>query len=231
MMRGGNVDCDRGNDAPSVVTNEISDVVARFVASCFMDSPLPQPNAEYDSLVWNQTDFSIAELAGATFSKCTFTGCDFSGLRLASTRFEDCRFTDSNLSNIVVDHTRFDDAAFTRCKLVGLNFGLSDPLTFGLSLTQCLLRYVNFSQLRWKRAILTDCDAFDSDFGGAKLLGADLTRTRFHACRFTGADLSGADFSHATGYDLDVRTEKLTRAKFTLPEAMNLLAPFGVDIV
>lgn len=197
----------------------------------FMDSSLPPPGAECDGIVWTQTDFTEADLAGTSFSNCVFTGCDFSGLRLTATRFEDCRFADANLSNTIVDHTRFDGAVFERCKLVGLNFGLSDSLTFTLSLTQCLLRYVNFSQLRWKNAVLTDCDAFDSDFGGARLERADLTRTRFRACRFTGADLSGADFSHATGYDLDVRTEKLAKAKFTLPEVLNLLGPFGVEIV
>ncbi len=196
-----------------------------------MNFSLPQPGAEYDGVVWNQTDFTEADLTGTSFSNCAFTGCDFSGLRLTSTRFEDCRFTDANFSNTVIDHTRFDSAAFARCKLVGLNFGLSDPLTFTLSLTQCLLRYVNFSQLRWKNAVLTDCDVFDSDFGGARLDRADFTRTRFRACRFAGADLSGADFSHAAGYDLDVRTEKLAKARFTLPEALNLLGPFGVEIV
>jgi len=113
---------------------------------------------------------------------------------------------------------------------VGLNFGSSDPLSFSLTLRRCLLRYVNFSPLRWRKAVVSDCDAVDSDFRGAKLVGADFTRTRFRACRFSGADLSGADFSHAEGYDLDLRTENLKKAVFTMPEALNLLAPFDLEI-
>jgi fluoroquinolone resistance protein len=185
---------------------------------------------EYEGVAWDHYDFTAEDLSGAQFQDCTFDGCDFSGVKLSDTRFEDCRFTDANLSNTVVDHTRFDGVTFTACKLVGLNFGASDPLAFALSLDRCLLRYVNFSQLRWRQAVATDCDAQDCDFRGAKLVGADFTRTRFRSCRFTGADLSGADFSHAQDYDLDLRTENLKKAVFTMPEAMNLLAPFGLEI-
>jgi uncharacterized protein YjbI with pentapeptide repeats len=131
----------------------------------------------------------------------------------------------------VVDHTRFDGAVFEGCKLVGLNFGSADPLTFTLSLTKCLLRYVNFSQMRWKKAVVSDCDAVDSDFRGAQLAGADFSRTRFRACRFSGADLSKADFRHAEGYDLDLRTDILKKAQFSMPEALNLLAPFDLEIL
>lgn len=188
------------------------------------------PGSEYEGVVWDHVDFTGEDLARAEFQGCTFTGCDFSGVRLSATRFEDCRFADSNLSNAVVDHTRFDGVTFEACKLVGLNFGASDPMTFGLALERCLLRYVNFSQLRWRKAVVRDCDAQDCDFRGSHLVAADFTRTRFRSCRFTGADLSSADFSHAQDYDLDVRTETLKKATFTLPEAMNLLAPFGLEI-
>ena len=188
------------------------------------------PGTDYEDVTWDRRDFTADDLAGATFSGCTFTGCDFSGVRLSATRLESCRFIDCNLSNTVVDHTRFDGVTFETCKLVGLNFGSADPLTFGLSLTQCVLKYVNFSQLRWKKAVVTDCDAHDSDFRGAQLVGANLRKTRFRSCRFSGADLQKADFSHAEGYDLDLRTENLKKAIFSLPEALNLLAPFDLEI-
>lgn len=189
-----------------------------------------QPGQEYDDVVWDRYDFTPWDLGGSTFSRCTFLGCDFSGLRWTSTRFEDCTFRDCNLSNTVVDHTRFDGVRLEGCKLVGLNFGAIDPLTFGLSLDRCVLRYVNFSQLRWKNALVTDCDALDSDFRGAQMVGADFRRSRFRGCRFHAADLQKADFSHCEGYDLDVRTENLRKAKFSLPEALNLLSPFDLEV-
>jgi len=185
---------------------------------------------DYDGVTWERRDFTGEDLSSITFSGCTFSGGDFSGLRLSNTRFESCRFVDCNLSNTVLDHTRFDGVAFQGCKLVGVNFGSADPLTFGLALNQCILKYVNFSQLRWKKAVVTDCDAHDSDFRGAQLVGADFRKTRFRSCRFSGSNLQKADFSHAEGYDLDLRTENLKMALFTMPEALNLLAPFELEI-
>jgi len=192
--------------------------------------PTFQTGEEYDQVTWDRFDFTSQDLTRSTFSRCSFVGCDFSSLKLSETRFETCEFRDCNLSNTVVDHTRFDGVTFEGCKLVGLNFGASDPLTLGLSLTRCVLRYVNFSQLRWKNAVLTDCEALDSDFRGAQLVGADFSRTRFRGCRFHAANLQKADFRHAEGYDLDVRTENLKKAKFSLPEALNLLAPFDLEV-
>jgi fluoroquinolone resistance protein len=185
---------------------------------------------DYDGAVWDQHDFTGDDLAGTTFSSCTFQGCDLSGLRLSATRWERCRLVECNLSNTVLDHTRFDGVVLDRCKLVGLNFGAVDPLVFELSLLKCLLRYVNFSQIRWRKAIVRDCEASDSDFRGAQMAGADFRGTRFRACRFHAADLSKADFSGAEGYDLDLRTENLKKAIFSLPEALNLLAPFDLDL-
>lgn len=186
--------------------------------------------ADHDGVVWERYDFTAQDLSAATFSNCTFDGCDFSSLKLSKTRFEGCRFHECNLSNVGIDHTRFDGVAFESCKLVGLNFGLADSLVFDLSLTKCLLRYVNFSQVRWKNAVAVQCEASDSDFRGAQLIGADFRGTKFRACRFHASDLSKADFSGAEGYDLDVRTENLKKAIFSLPEALNLLAPFDLEI-
>ena len=185
---------------------------------------------DYAGVVWTHHDFTHDDLTGTTFSSCTFDACDFSGVRLSGTRFEACRFVESNFSNTIVDHTRFDAVVLESCKLVGLNFGSADLLIFELSVSKCLLRYVNFSQIRWKGAVLTDCDASETDFRGAQMAGADLRRTRFRACRFSGANLEKADFSHAEGYDLDLRTENLKKAIFTLPEALNLLVPFDLDV-
>jgi hypothetical protein len=49
---------------------------------------------------------------------------------------------------------------------------------------------------------------------GADFSGVDLLGTIFHNC-----DLCGADFSSSIQYDIDPRTNKITKAKFSLPEA------------
>ena len=188
------------------------------------------PGMDYDGVAWEHRDFTDEDFSGTTFSSCTFEACDFSAMRFSQTRFEACRFVECNLSNVVVDHARFDGVVFETSKLVGLNFALADLLVFELAFLKCLLRYVNFSQIRWKKAVVKECEASDSDFRGTQLVGADFRGTKFRACRFHTADLSKADFSGAEGYDLDLQTENLKKAIFSLPEALNLLAPFDLEI-
>jgi uncharacterized protein YjbI with pentapeptide repeats len=59
------------------------------------------------------------------------------------------------------------------------------------------------------------------DFNGVELLG-----TVFHNC-----DLCSADFSSSTQYDIDPRTNKITKAKFSFPEAAGLLRAFDITLV
>jgi len=54
----------------------------------------------------------------------------------------------------------------------------------------------------------------------------DLTGTIFH-----NSDLSKADFSNASNYDIDPKTNKIKKAKFSLPEALQLLRGFDITIV
>lgn len=185
---------------------------------------------EFDGQVWDQISFRDQDLSQVTFSHCRFVSCDFSSLVLSGTRFENCEFSECNLSNTVISNTRFDEVVLRGCKLAGLNFGAIDTLAFGLRLEGCLLRYVNFSQLRWRKAVVQDCDLHESDFRGGQYVEANFQKSRFRECRFSGANLTGADFRFAEGYDLDPRTEQLKKAKFSLPEAMNLLSPFGIDV-
>lgn len=169
-------------------------------------------------------------VAGGEYEGITWSGVDLTGLVFDKMRFENCRFEQCNLSNVVISYARFDGVVMVGCKLVGPNFGAVDPLAFGLRLEGCVLRYVNFSQLRWRQAAVVDCEVVDCDFRGAQMPQADFRRSRFRNTRFSGADLTGADFRGAEGYDLDLRTEKLKGAAFSHPEAMNLLAPFGLKL-
>jgi len=50
-------------------------------------------------------------------------------------------------------------------------------------------------------------------------MGTELHETEFYHC-----DLRKADFRDATGYKVDILGSRLKDAKFSLPEAVNLLA-------
>ncbi|MBS0627616.1 MAG: pentapeptide repeat-containing protein, partial [Verrucomicrobia bacterium] len=53
----------------------------------------------------------------------------------------------------------------------------------------------------------------------------DLLGTIFH-----NSDLSKADFSGSENYEIDVRLNKVKKARFSLPEALGLLRGFDIEV-
>ena len=73
---------------------------------------------------------------------------------------------------------------------------------------------------------LKECYFTNTCLNGADFGSVDLSGTLFHNC-----DLCKADFSSAINYTIDPQTNKIKKAKFSLPEAMGLLRSFEIDIV
>lgn len=73
---------------------------------------------------------------------------------------------------------------------------------------------------------LKECYFTNNQLKGADFYDVDLSGTVFHNC-----DLTMADFSTAMQYDIDPQTNKIKKAKFSLPEAVGLLKAFDITIV
>ena len=68
------------------------------------------------------------------------------------------------------------------------------------------------------------------DFFETNLIKADFTGSGLRGTVFNQADLREADFRGAVDYVIDVRSSKLSKAKFSSPEALNLLYSLGIII-
>jgi fluoroquinolone resistance protein len=176
-------------------------------------------------------NFSKKSLDRSSFSDCTFNGCDFSESMLRNARFYACIFTNCNLSLVKLDGCRFQETHFIDCKIVGADFFKCGKPFFFASFKNCVLQYCNFSDLRMKAGSfngskLNDCYFTNTVLTGADFREVDLMGTIFHNC-----DLCEADFSSATRYAIDPQTNKMKKARFSLPEAVGLLHGFGITIV
>ncbi len=115
-------------------------------------------------------------------------------------------------------------------RLSEMNFSNAKNL-FSANFKNCLLQYCNFSDLNMKNSSFKGSKLKDSHFTNtilksADLSDVDLSRTLFHNC-----GLCNADFSSATQYVIDPRTNKIKKAKFSFPEAAGLLRAFDITIV
>lgn len=182
-------------------------------------------------LVIRSEDFSKKSLEGYTFTSCSFHSCNFSEAILRNAKFCGCIFLNCNLSLPKLEGCRFQDAQFVECKIVGAEFFKCEKTFFSTSFKKCLLQYCNFSDLNmknvsFKESLLKENHFINTILNGADFTDVDLAGTIFHNC-----DLCKADFSSAMQYDIDPQTNKIKKAKFSLPEVVGLLRGFNITII
>jgi fluoroquinolone resistance protein len=143
-----------------------------------------------------------------------------------------CQFTHCNLSLVKVVDCHFAQVSFSQCKVVGLNWTeamwpkISMPGM--LSFEECALNHSTFIGLDLQQCTIRKCMAKDADFREANFTGADLSSTDFSDSLFGETNLTGADFSFATNYQINPNRNRITNAIFMLPEAISLL--YSMDI-
>lgn len=181
--------------------------------------------------IFKSENFSKRSLEGHAFNSFTFIGCDFSESILRNVKFVACVFTNCHLSLPKLDGCRFQDVQFIDCKIVGAEFFKCDRDFFSVSLKKCLLSYCNFSDLNMKNTHFDGSKIQEAHFTNTILNGADFANTDLSGTLFHNCDLCKADFSTAVRYSIDPRTNKIKKAKFSLPEAVGLLQGFDIIIV
>lgn len=181
--------------------------------------------------IFKSENFANKSLEGRDFNSCSFISCDFSGSILNFAKFFDCVFTNCNISLPRLDGCRFQDVQFINCKIVGAEFFKCQKCFFSASFKKCSVQYCNFSDLNMKNTLFQENKIFESHFTNTVLQSADFTDSDLLGTIFHNCDLSKCDFSNATRYAIDPRTNKIKNAKFSLPEAVGLLHGFEIIIV
>lgn len=174
-------------------------------------------------------------LSGAEFEGCHFERCQFASSTFYRCTFRDCHFTGCDLSALKLTNTLLQDVRFGRSKLVGVDWtatGASDisRLMQSFSFEECVLDYATFFGMKLPKASFRRCHAHEVDFAEADLAGADFRGADLTASTFHHTNLERCDFTGAINYAIDPTTNRVSGAKFSLPEAISLLRGFDVVI-
>jgi fluoroquinolone resistance protein len=136
-----------------------------------------------------------------------------------------------NFSLVKLDGCRLQDIQFIDCKITGAEFFKCEKMFFSASFKNCLLQYCNFSDLSMKDSSFCGSKVKESHFTNTMLKGADFSDVDLSGTIFHNCDLCHADFSSALHYDIDPRTNKIKKAKFSFPAGYGLLRAFDITIV
>lgn len=189
---------------------------------------------------WIEHTFTKQNLKQATlthkyFEECTFNGCDFSEAELKHCKFIDCEFVDCNLSLTKLNYSQFNSVKFLNCKIIGVNWtqaiwasiGIAYPLHF----EKCLLNDASFFGLQLQTSVFIECKIHNADFGEANCEHADFSYSDLQATSFHHTNLGYANFEGALNYNIDVLNCNIKGAKFSLPEAVQLLNSLAIEII
>ncbi len=121
-------------------------------------------------------------------------------------------------------------AVFNRSKLEGLNFFTAKKSLLSLEFNDSLIRHSSFAELKLRNVKFTGCEFQNVDFSDADLTSADFSNVTFADCVFRNTNLENADFRYASGYYIDPTRNKISGARFSSPEVLNLLAGFEIVI-
>jgi fluoroquinolone resistance protein len=190
---------------------------------------------EYSSDNFDNIKYTGQTVRSKIFEECSFNDCDFSATIFIDCRFLECRFSRCNLSIVKFDHSRFTDVLFKECKAIGVDWtraawpdiALFSPILFFKS----IINDSTFFGLNLKEIVIKECQAHDVDFREGDFSDADFRATDFASSLFNGTDLSGADFTEAVNYRIDINHNRIHDAKFSRQEAVSLLEGLGIELI
>ena len=202
------------------------------------DSPVAEDwrdDAQYQDQRISGLRIEELHLKGATFTGCAFENCRFTATVLEHCAFDRCLFDRCDLSLTKFNGSTFLDSRFRRSKLLGIDWtvlgsGEVARSLMSLRFDECVLDLGNFYGIKLKELRIDRCSAIDARFAEADLGRAVLTRTDFRDAVFLHTNLEGADLRHSTNYAINPTSCNVRGARFTLPEVVTLLAPFGIEI-
>jgi uncharacterized protein YjbI with pentapeptide repeats len=196
--------------------------------------PVLDAETRHTEKVFREEDLEQVQVASSEFHECTFVRCSFVEAVLRTCRFIDCTFQQCDLSLVRVPGSTFSLTRFEESKMIGIDWtrgdwaatGLGEPIRF----SKCAISHSTFIGLSLRGIKIRDCLALDVDFRDADLSQADFTGTDLSGSLFANTNLAEADLSAARNYHIAPEQNVLTKAKFSLPEAMSLLYNLDIDL-
>jgi uncharacterized protein YjbI with pentapeptide repeats len=139
------------------------------------------------------------------------------------------------LSDLSWNYSSLEEVDFKGCKLNSIVWGQVNwpqlALTAPVSFKGCELSHSSFFESQLKALTMTDCFAKDVDFRHANLAKSQFIGTDFRDSVFHQTNLSNANFVGATQFNIDIKNNDVSGAKFERLEALNLLAGLDIELV
>lgn len=167
------------------------------------------------------------------YSECTFERCHFADMALNDVVFANCAFTACTFRNVDVAGLGMQNASFRASACIGVDWsetrrrGRLFPLF--KEIHGCTLKFNNFFKMKLPKMSVADSSLLDCAFMECDLSGSSFRRVDFQDTTFQECNLTKADFREAINYRINTAANRISKARFSMPEAVGLLC--GLDII
>lgn len=185
--------------------------------------------AIYTKQTFNEVVYEEQQIEGAVFRDCRFIKSNFNNCVFIDCSFENCIFDGCDLSLIKVKSTGFNKVILKNTKAIGVNWSeAASP--FSMHFEHCKISYCSFFGKNLKKAQFLHCLADEVDFSECQLEQSNFRGTDLRKSIFHNTDLSMADFIDARHYFINIHSNKIAKAKFSLPDALVFLQALGIEL-
>lgn len=174
-------------------------------------------------------DLEEKELDSIYFDNCTFVKCNFSKAVIYKCKFTECRFVNCDLSLAVLKASTFNDVSFENCKLIGISWSSCDE-PFDVTFSSCNLSQNSFHLMDLRQIKFIDSLIKDSGFEECNMEKSLFDNCDLQLSSFIKNNLKKANFVTSKNYLIDPKQNDLTKASFSLPEALSFLALLPIEI-
>lgn len=185
-------------------------------------------NKTFTQITKEREIIADCEFTDCVFEKCRFTDCSF-----VNCTFCECKFFECSFVNPKTEEVSMLFAAFIKCTLVSVHWKVlqKGSVSFPIQkLDKCYLKYNDFENMNFKKFDFLQSNIIDSVFVNCNLTESNFANCDLKNTEFTECDLRKSDFRKASGYNIDLTRNRIKGAKFSYPEAMNLLNSLEIII-
>lgn len=174
-------------------------------------------------------EYNDKNLDSIYFDDCTFIKCDFSKSKISNCKFTECKFVNCDLSLSILKSSTFNDVTFENCKLIGISWS-SCQEPFDVKFESCNISQNSFHLMDLRKMKFINSLIKDSGFEEC-----NMEKTLFDNCdlqlsSFIKNNLKKANFVTSKNYLIEPKQNDLTKASFSLPEALSFLSLLPIEI-
>jgi len=189
----------------------------------------PQTVHLHNDVLFENITYQEKQVLDREFNNCTFRKCNLYGANFEDSVFFNCVFEQCDLSLLKVKHCSFINVQIINSKAMGvLWYDTTNP--FSVKFVDSCIDYCSFYGKIAKKLQVINCQARDVDFTKSTLNESNFEGTDLLNATFYESDITQTNFVNARNYFINMYVNTVKQARFSLPEAINLLNNFDIIV-